>query len=169
MKNKGFRVFGLLMLLGSTVVAGEKPAAPPKSAARPSAVARTQTEDSAFALLIESYILIQTRNIEQDYQTRMAAAEKINNLVIQAEVRALAKKERDLRMEQLENMSSSFGGLYANSCPASNNDAPAEVDTQSASKKLETFVAIRPVKKSETGEKTEVVPAREVLFDPAQD
>jgi hypothetical protein len=128
-----------------------------------------KTQDSAFALLIESYRLIQARNIEQDFQARLTAAANIENEVERAEIITLARKERQLRLEQLQAFSSGFGEMYESSRPSSQTEDSASRNSETAARELENFVAIKRVDISKSLKPvTEVVPASEVLQLPVQ-
>lgn len=163
MKTKGFRVAVYCCLVAVSAMAADKTTMSRQTGERPAVVAKMKTEDSAFALLIESYRQLQHHNIESDYQQRLAAAAQLDSPVRQAEVRELARKERDLRLEELKNRSGSFDALYSNSRPASADAGPSEADTEAAAKKLESFVAIRAVNTHSEEPTTEVVPASVVL------
>ena len=89
-------------------------------------VCELQSQDKAFSLLIEAFRQFQSHQIQNDYQTRLRAAaamgEEKGSLVISTQlegirtlrmwVEALAAKERDLRMEQLQSRGTNFRTAY---------------------------------------------------------
>jgi len=89
-------------------------------------VCELQAQDSAFSLVIEAYRQFQSRQIELDYESRLKAAAHLDqepgSLVIgttltsmhtmRAWVEALAGKERDLRLEQLQTRVANFTTTY---------------------------------------------------------
>lgn len=89
-------------------------------------VCELQAQDSAFSLLIEAYRQFQSRQIQIDYERRLHSAAELGNqpdsLVIgttlnstrtlRAWVEALAEKERDLRLEQLQTRVVNFATAY---------------------------------------------------------
>lgn len=89
-------------------------------------VCELQAQDSAFSLLIEAYRQFQSRQIELDYESRLKAAAHLgqepDSLVIgttltsvrtmRAWIKALAEKERDLRLEQLQTRIANFTTVY---------------------------------------------------------
>jgi len=89
-------------------------------------VCELQAQDSAFSLVIEAYRQFQSRQIELDYEARLKAAADLgqgpDSLVIattltstrtmRAWIEALAEKERDLRLEQLQTRVANFTTVY---------------------------------------------------------
>jgi len=120
-------------------------------------VCELQAQDSAFSLLIEAYRQFQSRQIELDYESRLKAAAHLNeepdSLVIgttltsartmRAWVEALAEKERDLRLEQLQTRVANFTTVYH--CARKADEASAgqpvtsKVDVKAAAQQLKTL------------------------------
>ena len=120
-------------------------------------VCEIQAQDSAFSLLIEAYRRFQVRQIQMDYESRLRAAAGLgaqaDSLVIgttlnstrtlRAWVEALAEKERELRLEQLQTRVANFSSVYkcARKADEAAIDQPvaSKVNPQTASEQLKTL------------------------------
>jgi DNA polymerase II large subunit len=120
-------------------------------------VCELKSQDKAFALLIEAYRQLQSHQIQSDYEQRMRSAaalgEQGGSLIIQTKlegvqqlrffVEALARKERELRMEQLQTQVTNFHTAYGCMRRVDEEDAgepvAKQVDTKVAATKLNSF------------------------------
>ncbi len=120
-------------------------------------VCELQAQDGAFSLLIEAYRQFQSRQIELNYESRLKAAAHLgqdpDSLVIgttltsvqtmRAWIEALAEKERDLRLEQLQTRVANFTTVYH--CARKADEIAVEqpvaskVNTRAAARQLMTW------------------------------
>lgn len=107
-----------------------------------------RNQDSAFALLMESYRQIQTRLIQNDYEARLEAAKHLEGLKARRQVMVLAKQERDLRLEKLNGQLTNMNSGYTHARYVDEREAgvtvPISVDTAAAARQLKNYVVITP-------------------------
>lgn len=147
-------------------------------------VCELQAQDSAYSMLIEAYRQFQSRQIQIDYEARLRAAagmsEEHGSLVIQtslegvrtlrAWVEALARKERDLRMEQLYTRVANFNTAYACARKLDEElieaDVPTRVDPKSAATKLKSLRIVALGSPAKADFRTvKSTPARKLFLD----
>jgi hypothetical protein len=120
-------------------------------------VCELQSQDKAFAMLIEAYRQFQSHQIQTDFEQRLRAAaaigEERGSMIIQADlngvrtfrtfVEELAKKECELRMQQLQTQVTNFNTAYGCMRRVDEEDVgeavTKQVDTKTAAAKLTTF------------------------------
>lgn len=120
-------------------------------------VCELQSQDKAFAMLIEAYRQFQSHQIQTDFEQRLRAVagigEERGSMIIQADlngvrtfrmfVEELAKKERELRMQQLQTQVTNFSTAYGCVRRVDEEDVgeavTKQVDTKMAAGKLTTF------------------------------
>jgi uncharacterized protein YdcH (DUF465 family) len=129
-------------------------------------VSELRNQDSAFALLIESYRQIQARLIQNDYEDRARAAATIGSLKDRRRVLVLAKQERDLRLEKLLAQLGAMSTNYDYARQIDEREAgvvvPKNVDTVQAAHRLKQFVVITPDSVEQASAKT--IPASNYLL-----
>lgn len=149
-------------------------------------VCELQAQDSAFSLLIEAYREFQSRQIEVDYEARLRAVAGLgkdgDTLVIdttlhgartmRAWTEALAAKERDLRLEQLQTRVVNFASAYQ--CARKGDeralDEPVanQVDARAAARELKTWRVLALGSLTSDGFRTVVSkPATSLFLDSA--
>ncbi len=110
--------------------------------------AELRNQDSAFALLMESYRQIQTRLIQNDYEARLQAAQHLDDFKARRQVISLAKQERELRLQKLTGQLTNMNSGYTHARYVDEREAgvtvPVSVDTRVAAKQLQNFVVITP-------------------------
>jgi hypothetical protein len=120
-------------------------------------VCELQAQDSAFSLLIEAYRQFQSRQIQIDYESRLRAGAALgkdaDSLVIGTTlnstrtlrmwIEALAEKERDLRLQQLQtrvvNLSAAYHCARKGDELAIEQTVASKVNTRAAAKQLTTL------------------------------
>jgi len=111
-------------------------------------VAKIQNQDSAFSLVLEAYRQFQSYIIQHDYEAQLAAARQLPDRFARWEAIALAKKERQLRVNRLGTrlleLSATYGYARRQEEQADGVNAPSAVDPADASEKLHDFVVIAP-------------------------
>lgn len=179
MKNKGLALGLTLTMLvspfGFTAETGSESAAPQPAANSKSAdpISELRNQDEIFSLLIEAFRQVQGRVVQNDYETRIKAANKLTDSAARRNVVALANQERELRLQkmyhQIGNLNLTYDHTRADDlrvASVSASDAPVHIDTKRAAKTLMDFVFIAPAGKDASGEyKTKTVPARDYLLD----
>ncbi len=147
-------------------------------------VCQIQSQDTAFSLLLETYRQFQSYQIETDYENRQRAIAGIRDedgsLVIASTSKgqqtmrsfmmALARKERDLRMEKLETEVVNFRGAYG--CVRKMDEeevggpVSSHVDMRAAAEQLKNFVILSsgPLARADF-QSSRPVPASTVLVD----
>lgn len=123
-------------------------------------VCEVQAQDKAFSMLIEAYRQIQSYQIQSDYEQRLKSAaavgEEHGSLIIQSSlegvrtlrvfIEELAKREKVLRMEQLQERVANFHTVYSCVRRVDEEDVgeavPKRVDTEAASAKLKGYVIV---------------------------
>jgi hypothetical protein len=120
-------------------------------------VCEVQTQDSAFSLVIEAYRQFQSRQIQIDYESRLRAAAGLgkdaDTLVIDTKlnsaqtmrswIEALADKERQLRLQQLQTRVANFTTVYH--CARKGDEEAiqetvvSKVDVDAAAEQLKTL------------------------------
>lgn len=164
---------GVLCLLGamtSAALAAEtrSPARPSSSSARSATkfcdpVCELNSQDAAFAILVEVFRQHQSYRIESDFQSRLQQAAELkgtgaDTLIIEADskalqalrdlVRNLARHEKDLRLATMETQVANFQAAY--SCVRKIDEdyvgerVPRVIDQQTAQNKIKEFVVIAP-------------------------
>jgi len=147
-------------------------------------VCELQAQDSAFALLIEAYRQFQTRQIQLDYERQLKAvsnlsregdslviATKLNSTgTLRACTQALAQKERDLRLEQLQtrvaNFSTAYQSIRKDDEQAVGQPVANTVDPSSTSRELKTLRVLALGSASTAGYQTVVSrPATDLFLD----
>ncbi len=127
-------------------------------------------QDSAFALLVETYRQFQNNIIQADYSNRLNAAASLPEIETRKEVVALATQERDLRIKRLAAQLAVFTVAYDHARQHDEQVVGAPVrdraDTKTAAKKLRNFVVLAPATNSLPGaDLLEILPASSVLID----
>jgi hypothetical protein len=127
-------------------------------------VCEIEAQDRAYSILIEAYRQFRSYQIQNDYMARLRAAaglsDEVGSLVIDATldgvrtlrawVIELARKERDLRMEQLQVQVANFHTAYGCARKLDEEDietrVPSKVDTGTAAQALKRYnvVALGP-------------------------
>jgi hypothetical protein len=147
-------------------------------------VCEVQAQDSAFSLLIEAYRQFQSYQIEQDFQARLRAAAGLNErengtLIIdthsqalqtlRAWVEELARKERELRFEQLHERVANFHTAY-NCARRLDEDEVGfpvanRVDTRSAANEIRSYNIIALGSATTPLRTVKASPASSIFFD----
>lgn len=128
-------------------------------------VCELQVQDAAFSMLMEAYRQFQSFQIEQDFQARLRAASGMSDadqgsLIIDTQskslqtmrawVEELARKERELRLQQLSSRVTNFRTAYNCVRRLDESDighpVSSHVDMRAAASELKTFriVALGP-------------------------
>ncbi len=128
-------------------------------------VCELQVQDTAFSMLMEAYRQFQSFQIEQDFQSRLRSASGMSDVdqgsliidtqskslqTMRAWVEELARKERELRLQQLSSRVTNFRTAYNCARRIDESDigyaVSSRVDTRSAARELKTFriVALGP-------------------------
>jgi hypothetical protein len=149
-------------------------------------VCELQAQDSAFSLLIEAYREFQSRQIEIDYEARLRAAAGLGKdgdtpvidttlhsaHTMRAWTEALAAKERDLRLEQLQTRVVNFASAYQ--CARKGDemalDEPVanKADARAAARELKTWRVLALGSLTSDGFQTVVSrPAASIFLDSA--
>jgi hypothetical protein len=110
------------------------------------ATTELENQDRAFSLLIEGYGEVQSAFIENDYQTRLEAAETITNPVARRHACDLARQERDLRLGKLKRQLTEMAVAYHYSRQADERETGSSVrekiDPGAAARSLRKFILI---------------------------
>lgn len=130
-------------------------------------VAEIQSQDSAFSLLLEAYRQFQSYIIQRDYQAQLAAARQLPGIFARREAVALAKQERQLRVNrlgtQLVELSATYGYARQREERADCVDTPCAVNPADASEKLHDFVVIAPDPRTSDGKAVQTIPVTTLL------
>jgi len=112
----------------------------------PDVVGELRNQDAAFSLLIEAYQQVQNGLIQSDYNARLQAAAKLTDMEQRRRVIALARQERDLRVQKLTGQLGNLSTTYDYARQRDEREAgiavPSNVDPRAAAAKLRDFLVI---------------------------
>jgi hypothetical protein len=133
-----------------------------------------RNQDSVFSILIEAFRQVQGRVIQTDYETRIKAANALEDLKTRRRVVVLANQERALRVKklyhQLGNLCATYDTTRQDDKRVANVEVPVNIDTTHAAKTLMDYVFIAPAADDKSGEKkTQSIPASNYLLDTLPD
>jgi len=147
-------------------------------------VCELRTQDTAFALLVETYRQFHGHQIERDFGQRLRAADNMGDakdgLVIaddsefmkrlQEFVRTLAVKERELRLAklqgQVDNLRNAYQCARRGDERATGGPVPSQIDTRAAAVSLREFVIVTPGSMANANlDSPPVLPAAALLLD----
>jgi hypothetical protein len=176
MKYKGFALgTALSVVLVATTFAAEinslgNVVAASASDRKADPVSELRNDDSAFSLLIEAYRQLQNHLIQVDYDARLHAASHLTDIKVRQQVTALAKQERDLRIQKLYGQISNLSTTYDLHRQGEEREAGVEslstVDTTAAAEKLRNFVVLTPATENASDFRSiKSVPTTTVLLD----
>lgn len=132
-------------------------------------IAELRNQDEAFSLLIEAFRLVQGRIIQNDYETRIQAANALPDAKTRRNVVELAKQERELRAAKLSRQIGNLDLTYDHTRVDDKRalavaNVPVHIDTKRAAKTLMDFVFVAPTAPDKNGQiKVTTVPARDFL------
>ena len=138
------------------------------------AVSELRNQDSVFSILIEAFRQVQGRVIQTDYESRIQAANALDDLKARRRIIVLANQERDLRVKkmyhQIGNLCSTYDITRADDEQLTGVEVREKIDTTHAAKTLMDYVFIAPAESDNSGEiKTKTVPAGNYLLDKLPD
>jgi hypothetical protein len=119
---------------------------------------------------MEAFRQVQGRVIQTDYESRIKAANTLDDLKTRRYVINLANQERDLRMKklyhQIGNLCTTYGTTHHDDEVAANVSVPVSIDTTHAAKTLMDYVFVAPTPDSKPGNiKARSIPASGYLLD----
>jgi hypothetical protein len=137
-------------------------------------VSELRNQDSVFSILIEAFRQVQGRVIQTDYESRIKAANALDDLKTRRRVVVLANQERDLRVKklyhQIGNLCTTYDTTRRDDEHAAGVEVPVNINTTHAAKTLMDYVFIAPVADDKSGEKkTRTIPAINYLLDKLPD
>ncbi len=137
-------------------------------------VSELRNQDSVFSILMEAFRQVQGRVIQTDYESRIKAANALDDLKARRYVITLANQERDLRIKklyhQIGNLCTTYDTTHHDDEVAANVSVPVNIDTTHAAKTLMDYVFVAPVPNGKSDEiKTQSIPASNYLLDKLPD
>ena len=142
-KATGLRTLAALAALALAALLSAGASAQEK---KPDVVGELRNQDAAFSLLIEAYQQVQNGLIQSDYDARLQAAAKLTDVEQRRRVIALARQERDLRVQKLSGQLGNLSTTYDYARQRDEREAgiavPSNVDTRAAAVKLRDFLVI---------------------------